>query len=292
MNYQTSPIFEKINPDKYTLYVRNQTGCIGRDSFVISSTGFGGIYNPSSSCAQFITGKGKRIEQLCYKVKDGLVSNVVPGMVAYKTKLIAPSASFCVDIEQYAAVTGYKLLEIHKDNQITLRNSDCNKAAAGSATTIGNGRICIDNAAPGGQYILFAKYDPKSVEGSVYNPDKPINRYGFVSKINGKVIPGSQTSIMLDPDCQPGDNNNNRNNFRAFLNTNPTTDAFILNVVSDQEEPVKVRITDIVGRVMETFEMEPESILRKGDYLSPGVYIFEFTQGENRVVIKGQKLRP
>ena len=292
VNYQTEPVFENIRPDKYTLYVRNQTGCIGRDSFVISSTGFGGIYNPSSSCAQFITGKGKRIEQLCYKVKDGLVSNVVPGMVAYKTKLIAPSASFCVDIEQYAAVTGYKLLEIHKDNQITLRNSDCNKAAAGSATTIGNGRICIDNAAPGGQYILFAKYDPKSVEGSVYNPDKPINRYGFVSKINGKVIPGSQTSIMLDPDCQPGDNNNNRNNFRAFLNTNPTTDAFILNVVSDQEEPVKVRITDIVGRVMETFEMEPESILRKGDYLSPGVYMFEFTQGENRVVIKGQKLRP
>jgi hypothetical protein len=225
-------------------------------------------------------------------VKDGLVSNVVPGLVAYKTKLIAPSASFCVDIEQYAAVTGYKLLEIHKDNQIILRNSDCNKAAAGSATTIGNGRICIDNAVPGGQYILFAKYDPSSIAGSVYNPMKPINRYGFVSKINGSVIPGSQTSIVLDPNCESGGNaNNDRNNFRATLNVNPTIDAFILNVVSDEDKPVNVRVTDVLGRVIETFEMEPESILRKGSNLSPGVYFFEFKQGENRVVLKGQKLK-
>jgi hypothetical protein len=289
--YQNEPVFDNVLPGNYTLYIKNLQGCIGKDSFVISNNAYGGIYNPSSSCAQFITGQGKRIDQLCYSEKDGMVSDVVPGLVAYYTKLIAPSSNFCIDLIQYGAVTGYKLMEIHQGDQITLRNSDCNKEATGLATTVGNGTICVENAIPGGLYILNAKYDPTSIIGSVYNNRKPDNWYGFMSKINGAIVPGSQTSVALRFGCQPDNNSSANSNFNAYLNANPTTDAFILNVVSDTEESVQVRIVDVTGRIMESFEMQPESILRKGSNLIPGVYFFEFIQGANKKVLKGQKIR-
>lgn len=178
-------------------------------------------------------------------------------------------------------------MAIHQTNQIWLYDAGCFRVATGVMVTLDSGRICINNATPGASYVLSVKYQPKSILGSTFSGVSPLVMYGFESNINGTLLLGSQASILLNANCNGG---GYTNFWRPGIAQNPTTDNFILNVTTDEIGPVIVRIIDVLGRVMDRFEMQPNTQMLKGRNLKRGVYFIEFVQGQNRKVLKGEKL--
>jgi hypothetical protein len=180
-------------------------------------------------------------------------------------------------------------MSIHQSNQISLLSASCFRVATGVTVTVGNGRICISNAVSGSVYILSVKYEPKSIIGSIFNGVSPICLYGFESRINGVLIPGSQTSISLKPNCE-SDSEENDNYWRPSIFGNPTTNNFIFNVTTNDEQMVTLRVTDVLGRLVDKFEVQPNEQKIRGSNLTHGVYFFEFIQCQHRKVLKGEKL--
>jgi Domain of unknown function (DUF4082)/Bacterial Ig-like domain/Concanavalin A-like lectin/glucanases superfamily/Bacterial Ig domain len=75
--------------------------------------------------------------------------------------------------------------------------------------------------------------------------------------------------------------------FDVQISPNPTSSFFKLIALSDDKTPVTVRVTDITGRVMETYEkVAPNSLLKMGQTWTTGTYFAEVIQGEQRKVIK------
>jgi hypothetical protein len=288
-NYQSGSLFSNLAPGNYSVTVKSLAGCVSPSIFVaISGSTQCGIYHTNTSCSDFNNNRGELVDQMCYSSNAGVVTNVTPGKIFYYTKLVAPSSSFCVEVLQTNAVSGFNLMTIHQENQISLYESGCFRVATGVMYTLGNGRICISNAIAGTTYILSVKYDPKSIIGSILPGSPSVCMYGMESRINGVLVQGSQTSIALTPDCNS--ESRNPNYWRANISENPTTNNFILNVTTDDDQKIMVRVFDVLGRVMDRFEMRPNEQLLRGSMLSRGVYFFEFTQGANRKVLKAEKM--
>jgi hypothetical protein len=68
---------------------------------------------------------------------------------------------------------------------------------------------------------------------------------------------------------------------------NPSKSHFSLAIGGDRSIPVRVRITDISGRVIEQYEnVSANSVLKIGRRLSAGSYFVEVLQGDQRRFIK------
>jgi hypothetical protein len=122
----------------------------------------------------------------------------------YWTKITAPSASFCVDVVQTKACSGFKFARIQQGNQIYLYTDGCTKLRQGSELSPGQGRVCITGATPGAVYILSVKYDVKSIQGGSYSGAPPTCQYNFVSKVGGSFDGASADSISAVPGCAAG----------------------------------------------------------------------------------------
>jgi gliding motility-associated-like protein len=159
-----------------------------------------GIFHTTVTSSDFINGATDQlIEQLCYTTKNGKVTNVTPSQMFYYTAIKAPSDDFYIDVEETKSESGLALFEITQKNQISLWDTDKNKVADGTQTSIGKGQIHISNAVMGAQYVLSVKYDSKFIIGSSFSGTAPICTYKFVSKINGTIV--SSTSVEMTPDC-------------------------------------------------------------------------------------------
>ncbi len=55
-------------------------------------------------------------------------------------------------------------------------------------------------------------------------------------------------------------------------------------------ENITVRVIDMDGRIITTFNTAPQETISFGSELSRGLYLIEVTQGGERQVLKGQKL--
>jgi hypothetical protein len=71
------------------------------------------------------------------------------------------------------------------------------------------------------------------------------------------------------------------------VSPNPTAYSFRIAIGGGTKEPVKMRLTDLFGRLVdERRELQTNSIIEIGQKLRTGVYMAEFYQGEERVVVK------
>jgi PKD repeat protein len=78
-----------------------------------------------------------------------------------------------------------------------------------------------------------------------------------------------------------------KESFDAVASPNPTTNYFTLKITGTiSDKPVKIRVTDLLGRTVETFERNPGEELRFGQKYFHGVYIVEVVQGTNKKQIK------
>jgi hypothetical protein len=289
ISYQSSATFNNVMSGNYSVKAKSSDGCVSNAVLVsINATIHSGIYHTSTTCSNYNNNRGELVGQMCYSSNAGMVKNVTPGMIYYYTKVVAPSASFCIDVLQSNSLSSFKLMNIHQTNQITLTNISCYRVATGATVSVGNGRICVSNATPGAVYILSVKYEPKSIIGSTFNVTSPICLYGFESRINGSLVAGSQTSIALKPDCNSS-SEGNETTWCPSISGNPTTNNFIFNLATDDDQKISVRVIDVLGRIVDNFEMQPNEQTNRGSSLTRGVYFFEFIQGQNRKVLKGEK---
>ncbi|MFN3752447.1 T9SS type A sorting domain-containing protein [Flavobacterium sp.] len=292
--YQSSNIFSGIASGNYNVTVKNSNGCISPATLAVingvpTSCNTAGIYHTAQTCTGYNNNSSSQlIGQLCYSTRQNKVSNVTPGQFFYSTSLTAPSASFCVDIVQTKNCNSLALFSVNQGNQITLFNAGCGNVASGVQISLGLGRVCITNAVPGAQYILFAKYDAKSIVNSTFTGTAPTCQYNFISQINGVTIPGSETSVDLVPNCS------SKNEVDSYLTStvspNPSKDNFELQIKSSAEENVSIRIIDTNGRIIKEFISNPQEVIRFGNELTSGLYFVEITQGMERTVVKAQKL--
>jgi hypothetical protein len=286
--FLSNPVFNNLAEGTYNVIVRNINGCLSLSTLVIiNKFSKAGIYHTTTSCSDFMNGRGTRVNQICYASNNGLITNAVPGKIYYYTKLVAPSSSFCVEVKQNKSLSNFNIMSIHQNNQIVLMDANCNRLANGETITVGNGKVCINNAIAGRTYVLSVKFDPKSLIGTQFSGAAPDCQYGFSSFIDGNVIPGSQTSITAKPNC---DEEDDEDHWTPTINNNPTTSCFALNVNTDNDNDISVQVSDVVGRVISRFTMPANAQTNYGDNLFRGVYFIEFKQGEKRKVMKAVKL--
>ena len=260
-----------------------------------------GIFYTTLTCSAFSSDPTSQlVRQLCYTTQSSKVANVTPGQFFYSTNLTAPSASFCIEITETKNSSSLALFSVNQNNQITLYNANCGNVASGVQISLGLGRVCITNAVPGAKYILFVKYDAKSIVNAAFTGTAPTVQYNFVSKINGVAIPGSAASINLVPNCPSPARTTAEvtakttaeatDSILAKVYPNPSNDSFNLQINSSSEDNVMIRIIDTNGRIIKEFISNPKEIIRFGSELTSGLYFVEITQGMERKVVKAQKL--
>ena len=80
--------------------------------------------------------------------------------------------------------------------------------------------------------------------------------------------------------------------FAVTITPNPTVGYFNLVAVTNDKNPVTVRVLDISGRVMETYgKVNANAIIQIGQTLSTGTYFAEVITGGQRKVVKIVKLK-
>ena len=205
----TTGIFSGIAAGTYSVTAKNAAGCISNATSAVltaatnCATVASGIYHTTVGCSNFKTSpSASLISTLCYASSCKKITNVTPGQFFYYSTIKAPSASFCIYINQTRTYIGFGLFEINQANQVTLWDPNCTKVASGAQVTVGVGRVCITNAVVGANYVLSVKYDSKTIIGGVYTSGTaPTSVYRFESSINGVAVAGSKASVNLAPGC-------------------------------------------------------------------------------------------
>ena len=70
----------------------------------------------------------------------------------------------------------------------------------------------------------------------------------------------------------------------------PTMNSFFLKIKSTSSEIVKIKISDLLGRSIQSIQSDPYSTIEFGKALKPGTYIVEITQGAGQKILRAVKL--
>ena len=73
----------------------------------------------------------------------------------------------------------------------------------------------------------------------------------------------------------------------VMVSPNPSATHFTLQVQSNSNKTISMRVTDVAGRIKEIKNTKlANNIFTLGEGYKPGVYIVEIIQGDNRKVLK------
>ncbi len=253
------------------------------------------LFPTSTTCDTYKNGAAP-LAQLCYTATGKKVANITPGVFFYYSYITAPSASFTIDIVQSTSCTGFKLFAIQQGNQISLYDNSCNKVASGNEVATGQGRITINNATAGAQYVISVKYDSKSVQGSTFTGNPPVCQYSFESRIGGATVPNSQGSIDLTPNCGSGTTANRSAKEEVNYGTtengqlnffpNPAASFINLSFVHSTTGHSSITLHDISGKMIAQFYTgitEAGKLYQKRidvSHLAGGMYVIRLQHGE------------
>jgi hypothetical protein len=181
------------------------------------------IFPTQTSCCHFTSGTATGLLNVCTTVSGGTggtggtVTNAIPGVFFYYSNVIAPAASFTIDVTQINDGNLDELFDIqgfdpnpNKANlsQIRLFTSNCEAVSfTPSFINSGNGaRLVVTGATPGATYVISIKYDVKSIIDAVYSGADQTSTYTFKSFTNvgaGNVlVPGSTGTINAVAGCE------------------------------------------------------------------------------------------
>jgi len=265
----------------------------------------GHIFPTGTSCCNYLVGTAE-LENVCYKSTDATatVSNAIPGVFFYYTKVVAPSANFTIDVIQTKDCSGFKYFAVHH-NQIMLFNEDCQRllSAIPSESGIGQAHLAVTGAIPGATYVMSVKYNVKSIIGSTFIAPAPTCEYGFVSQIGGTEVPNSTGHINAVPGCtdntpMPGYCTLNpiisapvttQVEKETTLNIYPnpfTKTAEITYTLANDESNVVLELVNMLGsKVIKLYEGPADAglpytmTLKAEDKLVEGVYFMVLTTG-------------
>ncbi|KGO97029.1 T9SS type A sorting domain-containing protein, partial [Flavobacterium enshiense] len=216
-------------PHTVTVYDANYAtspgeGCTDSGNIDVESLPCGGhIFPTQTACCNIVAGNATELEAICYSTRNGKVSNAIPGVFFYYTKLIAPSANFTINVEQTKTCVDFSIFQVQGNKDVKLFGPNCTKLTTVnvSGTSNGQAQMVVTGAIPNTEYVLGVKYEPKSIIGS--NTAGQTCTYDFVTKVtylvnnvpttvtvpnsDGSIdaVPGCSDNTPLPPACSTGD---------------------------------------------------------------------------------------
>ncbi|MFM9027616.1 MAG: hypothetical protein ACKOQ6_06435, partial [Bacteroidota bacterium] len=200
--FQSSTLFSNLVAGTYSVVAKNASGCVSNAVSVTliqpANCDVAGIFPTATSCSDFLTGTAPFTE-VCYTVSSGVISNCTPGVFFYYVKVVAPSSTFTLTVNQVAQTAGFARFAIQSSGntpQIFLWDANCNKRATGVQTSVGQASVTITNAIVGATYVLSVKYDTKSIINTPIIGTPPIASYQFTAVMNGTTVPNSSKTLL------------------------------------------------------------------------------------------------
>lgn len=130
------------------------------------------------------------------------------------------------------------------------------------------------------------------VAGDCHNGDKTIYPGapelcdGKDNNCNGVVDEGCAMPAITSAKKEMG-----FDNLKLGVYPNPSTQSFIIQISANTNTPVNLKVTDVVGRVVEQkINLASNTTLNIGGKYTPGIYIVEVLQGSNRASVQLVKL--
>jgi hypothetical protein len=275
-NYATSPL----------------AGCTDQESVTVEPPVCGGhIFPTQTTCCNYVSGSATELINVCTKDKSKTdeygpaVDVAVPGVFFYYSYVTAPSANFTIELRQTKGTNLNRFFTIQgypsNLSQIRLTSETCGSVIfTPSFIDSGRGaRYVITGATPGARYVVSVKYDTKSIEGGLYAGTPYRNTYTFrswVGPAGGTLVADATSEGNIDAlsGCTdntplPGactltakidGNSVSANTLASTENVGfevypvPFTDQLTIRYTYDYKSNVKVVISDILGRVVMTYD--------------------------------------
>jgi uncharacterized protein (DUF2141 family) len=203
--YQSGTTFSNLAPGSYAVIVKNASGCVSSPTNVTltlpTNCDVAGNYPTATTCNNFLTGTTK-LTEVCYSVTRSKISNATPGVFFYYVKVIAPSTTFTVNINQVSQTAGFPLFVVQTSSnisQIFLWDQNCTKRATGVQTSTGQASVTMNGAIVGATYVVSVKYDSKSILNTPVGSPPPIASYNFTTQVNGSTVPNSSITLLVKP---------------------------------------------------------------------------------------------
>jgi PKD repeat protein len=300
------------------LVVTSAAGCQDSTSTTVTVTApppppvaAGNLYASGTTCAQFNGGSANALTQLCYTVRTipasrrspavTSVSSVTPASFMYYVKVIAPSASFTVNISQTVSRTGFRLFTVNTGGSV-VSGDNCARVTSVSSPSTGQARASITRATVGRTYIIGVRYDTRSLVGYTTNGTLSAN-YTFVSRIGNTTVSNSTSTVTLYsnncvgvaggqlarmpelgglPGASAGvDKTGSEAILQIRVYPNPSNNRFnVLIEGSDRQTKGVLRIMNAQGQVIEEIkDVKPGTELQLGVKYTSGTYTAVFIQG-------------
>jgi hypothetical protein len=161
------------------------------------------IFPTQTTCCNYITQTATQLQNLCYTVKSGKVSNAIPGVMFYYADftLAADAATLKIEVRQ-SQNGNFNQLDPQNASNVRLFTGLCGSTAISeSDIVISGGQVTINakNLAKG-KYVVSVKYEVKAMIGSPAG-GKPTVEYKFETLLNGVLAAGSTGRINAKADC-------------------------------------------------------------------------------------------
>jgi len=197
-NGATSQCISVADTGRYTVTITDAIGCqaSGSGSFRYRDC-VGMLAHTIVTCETYMDGTGDDLvsSDVHYNLSNNIITSISPGVFFYYTKIIAPAASFTIQVVQTKDDANFPYCPALQ-GQVTRYDANCTSVGEGIETTTGQISIPVTGATAGQVYIVRAKYSLKELIGSYLNPSGGVH-YSFYTAIDGKVVDGDADGLQL-----------------------------------------------------------------------------------------------
>jgi hypothetical protein len=155
----------------------------------------GKILETGTTCEDYINGGTDfELNDVIYRVKQGKINNVAPGVFFYYTKFTAPADVFTVQVNQ-SSIPEFTPFHVQNLEQVRLFNDDCSIPTSTFTSTInGDVNVNISGAIANNLYIMSVKYETGNVVGE---PDPGDVLYSYTTKVGGVGVDKNGNGLNL-----------------------------------------------------------------------------------------------
>jgi hypothetical protein len=282
--YQTSPIFAGLSANNYSVTAKNGT-C--SSTALIAKLNPGTIPTPTTTVKQTTcasaTGTitvGSLGEGYSYSIGGGYQTSPIFTGVTSGTYNVTAMFGTCISIIKVTVVNIQPLTPVTPTVIATQMTATLASATITVTSPLGTGlKYSINGTTYQTSPIFTGLTSACSYNVTVKNAycTSPVK----VVTINRRLTSSKQKS--------PSEISNR---FAVILAPNPSSDVFELAIQSVSDEAISIRIIDMNGRVINTLKsnLQDTNTISFGNDLSSGMYFIEVVQGNQRKVVKAQKL--
>jgi hypothetical protein len=147
-----------------------------------------------TTCRDFSSGNAQTLSSVQYSVKNGLISQVNPGVLFYWVKFTVPAGNNTFTITQTITTGNFSTPFAMANGGSDVFNSNCSSMSPTFTQNPTTGTVTVTfNAPTAGTYIIGIKYSSNSVGGSPAPSPGTTVHYNFMTT----GVPGSTSGLDL-----------------------------------------------------------------------------------------------